>query len=85
MAQLYRYYVGNSGPQTFRAEGDELPFRIELIDHLLDQGNIRNVAMNVTSIVGADAELNRGDVTTADFSVFRAAHFNAFNIAGDLL
>lgn len=84
MALFYKYYIGSRGPQLYRSKNGELPFRVELAGHA-EQGAVRDVALNFGSgVVGSGPNIE-GTITGTDYSVFRAIHFNAFNIAGDLL
>ena len=85
MPQKYRYYIGSSGPQVYRSKNGELPFRVEAVSDGLEGGNIQDVSLAVTSVGGSVAGGLTLGVTISDFSIFRSAHFNSFNIAGDLL
>lgn len=87
MGIIYRYYVGNAGPQLFESKDGELPFRVEIAtEERQFEGQIQNVALFVQSgVAGSAGNSIAGSISAADYSAFRAAHFNAFNIAGDLL
>ena len=88
MPRYFKYHIGRDGPQIFISENGELPFRVEevsMYDPSLE-GVIRDVALDFGSgISGTGSNNIAGTINAADYSVFRAVHFNAFNIAGDLL
>jgi len=88
LSKIYKYYVGSKGPQIYYSENGELPFRVEEIEekdvHQTD-GLVRDVALNFLSgVVGSGGNIE-GTISAGDYATHRAVHFNAFNIAGDLL
>lgn len=92
MAIWFKYYIGDTGPQLYRSKRGELPFRVQRVVNprglgYRDPDNSIDVALNLpSSIVGEGGSGNvSGTISAAGYAAFRAAHFNAFNIGGDLL
>ena len=88
MATVFKYYVGNTGPQTYKSKAGELPFRVQAIEYVGDNSEntiIRDVALNYQSGIAGSGGNIEGTITAGAYSTFRAVHFNAYNIAGDLL
>ena len=77
----FRYWLGSIGPLIYRSKNGELPLRIQLIEG----GEETSVALNLPSGIAGSGGNIGGTISAADYSSYRATHFNAFNIAGDLL
>ena len=87
MSQVYKYYVGRTGPQFYRSKDGELPFRVERVEYRgsTAEGPVRDVALNFASGVAGSGGNIEGTITAGDYATHRAVHFNAFNIGGDLI
>ena len=81
MTQFFKYWLGSKGPFIYRSEFGEMPLRVQLIEG----GEEKSVALNFPSGIAGSGGNIAGTISAADYSAHRAAHFNAFNIAGDLL
>lgn len=91
MAVWFKYFIGNIGPQLFKSENGELPFRVQRVQAPRDagfreEGIPTNIALDLNSgIAGLVGGNIAPTISAADYAAFRAAHFNSFNIGGDSL
>ncbi len=91
MSTWYKYFIGDQGPQLYESKTGELPFRVERTVEpreagYREEGQQIDVALSFGSAVsGRVGENIQGTISSGDYALFRSVHFNAFNIAGDLL